>query len=68
MSTREESAHAVVVPSTIQAIAEQVAGDFIHRLAPAFRPPEHIVCPSDEAEQAVVDAVARAAAARSISV
>jgi len=53
---------------TLQAIAAQVAGDFIHRLAPAFRPPARLVCPTDEAEQAVVDAVTQAATARGIPV
>ena len=53
---------------TLQAVAEQIAVDFIHRLAPAFRPPARLVCPSDEAEQAVVDAVTHAAAARRIRV
>jgi hypothetical protein len=47
-------------------IATKVAQEFIHRLAPAFRPPARLVCPSDEAEQAVIDAVIRAATARGI--
>lgn len=68
MSTRKEPAGTVAVPRTLQAIAEQVAGEFMHRLAPAFRPPARIVCPSDEAEQALVDAVAHVAAARGIAV
>lgn len=66
MSEHEDSTPAVVVPPALQAIAEQVAGAFIHRLAPAFRPPARLVCPSDEAEQAVVDAVTRAAGAAGI--
>lgn len=49
MSEHEDSARTVAVPRTLQAIAKQVAGDFIHRLAPAFRPPARLVCPSDEA-------------------
>ena len=53
---------------TPEAIAVQVAGSFIHHLVPAFRPPARLVCPSDEAEQAVVDAVTQAAAARAIPV
>ena len=53
---------------TLAAIATRVAGGFLHHLAPAFRPPARLVCPSDEAEQAVVDAVAQAAAQRGIPV
>jgi hypothetical protein len=56
------------VPRTLQAIANKVAGDFIHRLTPAFRPPARLVCRSDEVEQAVVEAVTRAAVARGIPV
>lgn len=44
-----------------------IAEDFIHRLAPAFRPPAHLVCPTDEAELSVIEAVARAATGRGIS-
>lgn len=47
-------------------VAADVAQAFIHHLAPAFRPPARLVCPSDETEQAVVDAVIQAAAARGI--
>lgn len=68
MSTHEDSARKATRPGALQAVAEQVAGAFIHRLAPAFRPPARIVCPSDEAEQTMVDAVARAADARGIPV
>lgn len=68
MSEHEDSARTVAVPRTLQAIAKQVAGDFIHRLAPAFRPPARLVCPSDEAEQDTVDAVTQAAIARGIPV
>lgn len=68
MSTRKGPARTVAVPRTLQAIAEKVAGDFIYRLVPALRLPARIVCPSDEAEQAVVDADARAAAVRGIPV
>lgn len=53
---------------TLVAIAAQVAGGFIHHLAPSFRLPARLVCPSDEAEQAVVDAVTQAAIARGIPV
>jgi hypothetical protein len=51
---------------TLEATAEQVASGFIHHLAPAFRTPARLVCPSDEAEQAIVKAVIRAAAAQKI--
>ncbi len=43
-----------------------VAQGFIHHLAPAFRPPARLVCPSEAAEQAVIDAVIEAARARGI--
>lgn len=66
MSEQVESIPTVDV--TLQAIATQVAGDFIHRLAPAFRPPARLVCPSDEAEQAILEAVTQAAIARGILV
>lgn len=52
----------------LEAIAAQVAGGFIHHLTPAFRPPARLVCLSDEAEQAVVDAVTQAAAEMGIHV
>jgi hypothetical protein len=68
MSKQEESVSSVAVTRTLQAIAEQVADDFIHRLAPAFRPPARLACPSDKAEQTVVDVVTKAAAARGIPV
>lgn len=51
---------------TLEAAAEQVTSGFIHHLAPAFRTPARLVCPSDEAEQAVVNAVTQAATARGI--
>lgn len=60
VSAREDSERTGPAPESLQAIAEQVASAFIHRLAPSFRPPARIVCPSDEAEQAIVDAVAAA--------
>lgn len=53
---------------THAAIAAQIAAGFIHHLAPSFRPPARSACPSDQAEQAVVDAVTQAAAARGIPV
>ena len=53
---------------TLEAIAQEVASSFVHRLAPSFRPPARMVCPTDEAEQAVIDAVTQAAVDRSIPV
>ena len=53
---------------TLVAIAAQIAGGFLHHLAPSFRPPARLICPSDEAEQAVVDAMIQVAAARAIPV
>ena len=53
---------------TLVAIAAQIAGGFLHHLAPSFRPPARLICPSDEAEQAVVDAVTQAAIPRGIPV
>ena len=58
VSTREDSERTGTAPESLQAIAEQVASVFIHRLAPSFRPPARLVCPSDEAEQVIVDAMA----------
>ncbi|EIM04237.1 hypothetical protein UUC_03415 [Rhodanobacter denitrificans] len=68
MSEHEDSIPPAGVPRTLQAIADKVAGNFIHRLAAAFRPPARLVCPSDVAEQAVAEAVTRAAVARGIPV
>ena len=51
---------------TLEVAAEQVARGFIHHLAPALMTPARLVCPSGEAEQAVVKAVTQAAAARRI--
>lgn len=68
MSEHEDYEGRAAATRTMEAIAAQIAGGFLHHLAPAFRPPARLVCPSDEAEQAVVDAVTQAAAARGISV
>jgi hypothetical protein len=48
-------------------IAATVAQDFVHQLAPAFRPPARLVCPSEAAEQAVIDAVIQVATTRGMS-
>lgn len=55
-------------PGSLAAIAKQVAGMFIHHLTPVLGSPASIVCPSDEAEQAVVGAVSAAAASQGIPV
>lgn len=68
VSTRDDSERTGSAPESLQAIVEQVASALIHRLAPSFRPLARIVCPSDEAEQAIVHAVVAAAAARGIPV
>ena len=68
MNKREDLARTGTEPRSPQAIAEQVASAFIHRLAPAFRPPARLVCPSDEAELAVMEAVTAAASTRGITV
>ena len=68
MSRQEESAPTPAAARTLTAIATQVAGGFLHHLAPSFRPPARLICPSDEAEQAVVDAVTQAAASRGVPV
>ena len=47
-------------------IATTVAQGFVHHLAPAFRPPARLICPSDAAEQAVIEAVIQVATARGI--
>lgn len=68
MNSGEDGARTEAVTRSIETIAAQVAGGFIHHLTPAFRPPARLMCPSDEAEQAVVDAVTQAAAIMGIQV
>ncbi len=68
MDEHGDGARAAAGVRTVEVIAAQFASSFLHPLAPAFRPPARLVCPSDEAEQAVVDAVTQAAAARGIPV
>lgn len=68
MSQHKDCEGTGVGTRSLAAIAAQVAGGFLHHLAPAFRPPARLVCPSDEAEQAVVDAITRAATVRGIPV
>lgn len=68
MGEHRDSGRAITGTRTLEDIAAQVAGAFIHHLAPAFRPPARLVCPSDEAEQAVIDAVSQAAGERGLLV
>lgn len=49
----------------MQSVATLAQG-FIHHLAPAFRPPARLVCPSDAVEHAVIDAVIQVATSRDI--
>lgn len=63
---RTRAAASAADAQRLDSAAAAVADDFIHRLAPAFRPPARLICPSDAAEQAVVAAVTRAATARGI--
>ncbi|MBD8900365.1 hypothetical protein [Rhodanobacter sp. DHG33] len=53
---------------TLKAIAERLAGGFIHRLTPLLGTPARVVCPSDEAEQAIVDAMTQVAAVQGLPV
>lgn len=53
---------------TFAAIAAQLAGSYLHHLVPAFRTPARLICPSNEAELAVVEAMTQASAARGIPV
>lgn len=66
MNDHQDTVRATTATSLLRATAEELAGGFIHRLAPSFRPPGRLVCPSNEAEQAVVNAVTKLAAARGI--
>lgn len=52
----------------LERVAEQVAASFLHHLVPAFRSPARLICPSDEAERAVLDAMIQAAAVHGIPV
>ncbi|MFK2875705.1 hypothetical protein [Rhodanobacter hydrolyticus] len=65
MSNREECRMAAAAPA-LEAIAARLAGGFIHRLTPLLGIPARLICPSDEAEQAIVVAMTRAAAVQGI--
>ena len=64
MHEHQDSVRPAAGTRPLEAAAAQVASGFIHHLAPAFRPPARLVCPSEEAEQAIVDAVTKTAAVR----
>lgn len=68
MSPDENSAQPVRELHTLEAVAAQVAGNFLHHLVPAFRPPARLVCPTAEVEHAFVDILTRLATAREIPV
>jgi hypothetical protein len=53
---------------TTEEIAERIADHLTHRLTVSLGLPARLVCPSNETEQAVVDAVAQFATAREILV
>lgn len=53
---------------TVEAIAQELADGFVADLTSRFRGPARMVCPTDEAEQAVVDAVTQGARGRGIPV
>ena len=67
MSDREDFRMAAATPA-LEAIAERLAGGFINHLTPTLGVPARLVCPSDEAEQAIVNAMTRAATAQGIPV
>jgi hypothetical protein len=67
MSNRENNRMAAATPAH-DPIAERLAGGFIHPLTPMLGMPARVVCPSGEAEQALVDAMTRAAAVQGIPV
>ena len=52
----------------LSVIAEEIASGYIHDLLPILRAHARLVCPSDEAEQAVIEAITRASLATAISV
>ena len=47
-------------PHALEAIATRLAGRFIHRLTPLLGTPARVICPSDEAEQALIVAMTQA--------
>ena len=65
MSEHDDSVPANATTHALKVTTERIAGGFINAL---YRVPARLVCPSDEVELAVVDAMARAAAVRGIPV
>ncbi len=63
MSNREDNRMATTTPA-LKAITGRLAGGFIHRLTPLLGTPTRVVCPSHEAEQALIVAMTQAAAAQ----
>lgn len=65
MSEHEDSIPKAASTRMLEEIAERLAAGFIHQV---FRLPARLVCPSDEAEQSVVDAMTRAATQQGIPI
>lgn len=53
-----------MAPHALEAIAARLAGRFINRLTPLLGTPARLICPSDEAEQALIVAMTQAADAQ----
>jgi hypothetical protein len=53
-----------MAPHALEAIAARLAGRFISRLTPLLGTPARVICPSDEAEQALIVAMTQAADAQ----
>src|SRR6185437_2403175 len=58
---RRESSMTDDLPSDTQALAEQVAATFVHRLFPSLRSPVFLACPDDECAAICRTAIAVAA-------
>lgn len=52
----------------LKAIADRIAKEYFHALAPNFRPPAHLICPTDAAEEVVLQALKHEGAERKIPV
>ena len=55
------------LPPETDALIEQVAGEFVHRLFPSFRMPAFLACPDAACTQAVLAAIEQAAAAKGVA-
>ena len=53
--------------TALEAVAARLAGGFIHRLTPLLGTPTRVICPSDEAEQALIVAMTQAADAQGMT-